>query len=1699
MPPTSSRRMARSRVRAIAVGVAATLVATAVPATVNAAMPALPELFAEPNTWELPPLETSGNQSSWLQTDHDIALCDSGPDSGMCVLRTTTPIVSAASVEPHPDLGYEYVVWDLSADNAQGATSGATWDTEWQVPAGILQQGQTYVATVSPASEPGAEQPPADENNLVQLFQVDLTGVGTQELHGDLGFGVAPFTGELVVAGNIAGSDVSLPVDVSWSSVSLSQDVVGPMSDPLPGAWTIDVGVPVQRYLIEAFPAAGALEMWSMNGTRQRYYDNGDGTYRLALDVVEENDGTASLTRDNTYGGWRYLDEFGNEYIFDFRGQLRTYTTGFEDGYGAMSYDFEWATPDLLGSVTDPVTGRSVEFHYAGVSEMCATAPAGFDRAPLNSLCAVSVHDDPADPSATRLTTLGWSDGQVAAFLTPDGTRIDLRYDQGGNIVGLRNPVHAVPAAMGAVDAQSTDLETTFAYDSEGRVTDVTYPVQELGGDRGAVDFTYGAGESRIEMSMIDSSSNSWVTRTFDPETWVVETTEFSNGMFSEMLFDDDGAPIGAISNTTQTYVETHDSPSIEQTTWGPAPTYMFDPVTRAPLPEHRDAMPRATELYDSTPDANGWLVTWWDDAARDSASVAVAFEQDADITAAPDGVGAGWSAEFLGFVPAVVDGEYSVEVTGAELESFSVEGVEGDPTAIMQAPSLAGKVVVEAMVTGDAPPSPDQPLSLVVTADDGTEITTFGIDQTTAGLQLLTEKYEYDFLTTDGPAVERRTLNHYEDPFVGLVSDSVSYIDGVEDLTQSYTYEGFSTDFDELHRPLSTTEGSGFEVVAAYWGAAERAVAPGASTAALQGGLERSGTDPHPTDPQLPGRTVSRWWTAHGMQAAVHDDSTDTTTTFDYDDRLRETRMHTSAGFQPGGGGAMSPERNLEIEYLVTAEGYPATVTTSTVDGEVLTATAVSNLGGAHIISVDYYGAQTHTTYGTDAVTRVTYLDTPLGGLVEVSSTTEIDPRTGQIIAERATTLTGEEIYAELTYNPDEPAQLTRVDYWNGFSVAFDYDDYSYQVGRTWTDAAGTSWSDDVTLTASGRMADRVQATNGDVSTYDYAFHPNGTAAEVVLTSAEGVTTWNLGFDELPAELAGSNPSAVLARTPSTIDTTWADGSRDEITVGYDRANAPQVVTRNGAPVEVVVDRTDVVVYDETTMLYDQTHALISVMSGETGRTFEYDAAGTVTRTTNVHPDRTLTTERAGGGLTLVDGEVVNQTIGFSGGLILDIDARGDHLRIGDFFDNTWAELAPGVDSLGEVEPLRFLPYGQPIPGGTAAKTETVVENEAAVDNEPVVDNENEEPVDVSADPGYGWLGLSVHDGANLVTFAGARLVINEIGSFAQVDPLRVGASDYSYTDGNPFDQHDRSGNQPTQHQMEVLFGALGVGLVLFSIVMPVSHWLKLVLWHVVETAVEAALLWAMLEAGFIDKDQFVALVITLSVLNVLSLTSKFFDSRAAATKLKMNVKRTYAKWKGTGSEQPSVGEYVSGSPLMGNNMSIDFNNAGTMRVRTQSNEFLSQYRTGQSQGTRLAGVPESQMIPESNPGLHQMATHQFTRPDTSVGLYSAPRSRTSSLSSSFNSVEAGMYPLETRYTGRFRFNQRSIDLHDALLARSGYPDGIAQGTQNYTEVHTRRTSIGWITETLDPDGFYQHTYVPGPDQLGGTWVSRPSDGPPV
>ncbi|MEO1058554.1 MAG: hypothetical protein AAFY28_16725, partial [Actinomycetota bacterium] len=728
----ASANARRRRGRWITAGAAlatTSLVATLFPARVEAVAPDLPPIVAEPSAWGLPALPGSGENNSLLDLERAGDVCQIGDDD-MCVVRTTTPAFGPGDVEPHPELGWEYVLYDLGAEQARGDVSGPTTSDRWTPAAGSMVDGGTYVVAVSPADDgstpppedpvdeddPADEEEPAEDPTQAMLVIVDQTGDALQEWQHAGPFAMAPTTGELILDAPLGTSDVSVPLSLTYRTSNLTTPAVGPFRAPLGGGWELTLPAPPTWFEVIEYGATGTLELVGTNGQRLRYLDNGDGTYDLPQLVDTDVAGVrAILTADESTGGWRLVDTDGAVYEFSYWGDLERYTAPLSDDVGAATYETTWFDGTLT-SVTDPVTGRSVELGYVGGPTGCPATPGGFDAAPLGGLCSITFIDDPAGDATTRID-VGWQGDDISALFLPEGRRLDMAYDNAGVMTTLRDPRAGL---VDAVAGESADTNYDLTYDSNGRIATITSPAATPGSSaREVLTFGYGADNATVT-SVFDGSAPQVTTITFDPDTWVTNSVTDPLGVTAVALYDADDRPVGLREGQLQTVYERADD-GRAVTIWGPAPVSMFDSATHMPLAAHRDSMPMSQELIDSTTDSQGWVATWWNSTTRNAATVANTVVSG-PITAAP-GISGGWSAELV----TTVDRDdaaagYAVTVDGATLEEVTVDGEEVDSTGLPVLPDAEpgeGPVLISVLVSGENAPGAGNPVTVAVTAVD--------------------------------------------------------------------------------------------------------------------------------------------------------------------------------------------------------------------------------------------------------------------------------------------------------------------------------------------------------------------------------------------------------------------------------------------------------------------------------------------------------------------------------------------------------------------------------------------------------------------------------------------------------------------------------------------------------------------------------------------------------------------------------------------------------------------------------------------------------------------------------------------------------------------------------------------------------------------------------------------------------------------
>ncbi|MEO1059393.1 MAG: hypothetical protein AAFY28_21005, partial [Actinomycetota bacterium] len=158
----------------------------------------------------------------------------------------------------------------------------------------------------------------------------------------------------------------------------------------------------------------------------------------------------------------------------------------------------------------------------------------------------------------------------------------------------------------------------------------------------------------------------------------------------------------------------------------------------------------------------------------------------------------------------------------------------------------------------------------------------------------------------------------------------------------------------------------------------------------------------------------------------------------------------------------------------------------------------------------------------------------------------------------------------------------------------------------------------------------------------------------------------------------------------------------------------------------------------------------------------------------------------------------------------------------------NVWADLGAENPALGTATPMWFTPYGMPIDTGDAGSTTDVAGHES------------------------GWKELPRTDTVNPVVITPFRAMLPEIGSFTTPDPIEAGSTLYNYTDGDPFNQEDRTGLSPFEASR--MFRSIG-GIT--SIVLAVAAFFfpkKFVALALLDVAINAAMWTLMFATGDLD-----------------------------------------------------------------------------------------------------------------------------------------------------------------------------------------------------------------------------------------------------
>ncbi|MFZ4668392.1 MAG: RHS repeat domain-containing protein [Microthrixaceae bacterium] len=1267
-------------------------------------------------------------------------------DQSLGSATTTTPMLRWTGASgPAP---YRFVVRDLGPDGGRELwSSGDEPRPAAQVPDGVMTNARAYRWTASDGSG----------NVLGPLVvRVDVQRDGIQAVGGFGDVAVAGATGEAVV---------------DWSSPTL-ETVSGPVGFRLQHR-------PSNGSATPGLPGGWRLTTSGAGGWRQ-LIDNADGTITAEAEtglivIFEPTDDPTSFRAvwgerqtwpSGTFSSLvRNAD--GNTFTMqDTSGTVTTFAT--PAGWTTAPVSSVWQagapTPirrydgGRLTALEDPVSGRSIEFRYAG--EDCPSAGEAFDPTPDGMLCSARLWDGSevvlgyvGSGASARLTRL------VAFHDAKSGTEVtDLAFDGVGRVVAVRSPLaaRAIAAGVRAADESTT---TQLAYDADGRVRRVTGPaptpgapraeralIFELDGDRltTTVSAPQAPGSPTLSSATADAATFQvveWRDATGRQRTitWdrgadrVVEQTE-PGGLITRFLTDESGGATGRLGPASRAAIDSGAAPSQSVQT---------------------DQTFRDAADLSGTP-MRGLAVTYWGDGNRTGdpvrAEVGPLFGE-----AVPDDFrfawtnspvpGSDWSARLAGVIRLPAAGDWNITTGGAPLW---VDERPCRPTCAVSASApRAARIRID--VTG---PNGDVELSW-----SGPGVSGIVPSNSLAPALGRQGAVRVSDATAVGAPNEAVSRTEWADPVAGVISASLAQ-SGIRRTTVAEPYRPTSG---EYGRVTTQAAPSGSARTLRYHAAREGVADPcSPDQRHVQGGLMRSNVDP--SGENVPDVVSEVVYDDAGRQIATRATAAEpwTCTRRDRAGRAVLTENTGATGEQ---------ERTVEVDYTGTSAASPqdplvTTAISTPASGPPSTESGTVDLLGRLVRTVDLWGTVVTQTFDPQFPDRLVASTVAPAGIAPRTTTYDYD-----LDGNRLGARSGDLVLSSYRY--DDNGWVRSVT--NGPNVSsYDYDANGRPVSRTIDGPSGRS-SEVQVLSPAGRTLAAVLDGPGDADgRYDYRYDVDGRLIDARLDTSVAVTErgWTYTYD---------NDGNLTTR--GIVD---GSGATRSITNRYDAASHllttddpvfadPTTPSRSGAV--VTDDHGRITAIGPLTITYDADGNATRIQhtdGSSVSWTFRFGRA--VVRTTTDLAGATESIRISAGGVLLDgDGRFVGQSIGGSGGAELLLRADGtQRWTFATIGGNRWFST-DGGGALDGAAAL-FEPFGRQISPEASSAT-------AAVD-----------PI---------RHGFQMADqqrlGAIDITSMGARTYLPALGRFLQPDPVPGGSGNpYAYTDGDPVNSHDASGNMP-------------------------------------------------------------------------------------------------------------------------------------------------------------------------------------------------------------------------------------------------------------------------------------------------------------
>jgi RHS repeat-associated protein len=1086
-------------------------------------------------------------------------------------------------VVPGVSGAWTFKVSDLSDGTSSfGTRTYSESGSSARIPAGLLQNGSVYTWV---AESPGQTPVGGSFTVDVQLRGVQLTDS----------------------AGNVEVALSSGEASYMWTSHSM-RSLGGPVgialrfqasnrpSPGVPAGWvlTSSSGSPYESVVTRPDGSVGLVVKNGQVSSYRRGAGRAWNPVKMAGDGLDAS-GVSPVLIENADGSWSVTSKASTSRFVDDNGDGTANLAGVSaDGAPMLQQDWSGG---LLRSITDPVSGRSVELVYGGGS--CPAPVRGFVAAPEGMLCRVKFWDgSTAAVSYVALPDGSVSIGRLVDFPEAggDGAQVsDVAYDAAGRIARTRSPLVAAAAASGVVSADDAQFWGEVIYAPDGRVATATDPASSVGAVRCARSYQNEGTLTAVSDSCLGRTVSTIVVdgTTFFP----LEVTDVTGRISTNTWDFASGNLLQSVNVTGQITVNTFENGNLVQT-HGPSRDLATAPTT---VREYDESYATSIEgvalrgldvIYwpsatDRGPDAVQELGPTRDGELLSSLTV------NWDASPAGNRSG-GWSAMMTGTLTIDTAGTYSFASSNSTARlRIANTACEDSGCQALELP--AGLVSIQVEVATD---SPEASIDLTWSGPD-----TGGVSKSIPTDRL---RPQYGFATETkvvDPTAERANTDNisrsaYANPSNGIVTSRTSTDGSLVRLS----YEGAG-----WNRPTASTLPAGNTVRQTWWGDKESATAPcPGAKATVQGGASKQTITPGSDGGDGP--SAQQWYTASGSVAAKRSSGGGATQCLTYD------RVGRLVAIEILGLGTVSKST---VDYAV--DGNPLVTSTTETQGDtVTTSTTEVDLAGRPVRSVDRYGIITLTTYDIRTGAVATTTSTPPGAAPVVTSFAYDE------FARPVTVAVDGRVLSTTSY--DELGRPASVTYGNGAVSNLTFDAQDRAVSLT-TTVGGRNYLSSIALSAAGVRSSSTLVAEGRTSTIDFSHDTNGRLSAVSVSP--GLVTearsWIYGYD------ANSNRTSqtVTIGSGAPVTSTSTYDSADRLVATTDPAIAgPITYDQRGNATQVGPDR----------FTYDASDLLVSATDGITTVSYERSVTGAVLAKTTTDAKGTTTIRFGSGGFILDD-----------------------------------------------------------------------------------------------------------------------------------------------------------------------------------------------------------------------------------------------------------------------------------------------------------------------------------------------------------------------------------------------------------------------------------------------------------------------------